>query len=90
MVTSALVKSFLSNRSTWQFLSEVSVPEEGGAASDGIGSLTEPGSRLADSHEGEVESLLNESGKKVDNQRIFEERERLRGERPSLAERRIQ
>jgi hypothetical protein len=75
MVTSALVKSFLSNGSTWQLLSQIPVSEEGDAASLGIGSLTEPESRLADAHEGEVENLLEGNGKNVDDRSLSEERE---------------
>jgi hypothetical protein len=91
MVTSALFdKSFLSNGSTWQLPSEVPVPEEGDAALLGIGSLTEPESRLADAHEGEVENLLVGNGKDVDDQKELEERESLRGTRRTIAERRIQ
>jgi hypothetical protein len=91
MVTSALsTKSFLSNGSTWQLLGEVHFPEEEEAVSRGIGSLTEPESRLADAHLDEVESLLEGNGKNVDDQSQSEERERVRGVRRSLAERRIQ
>jgi hypothetical protein len=91
MATSALCnKSFLSIGSTWQLSSEVHVLEEGDAASLGIGSLTEPESCLADAHEGEVEDLLEGNGKNVDHRSQFEERERVRGVRRSLAERRIQ
>jgi hypothetical protein len=91
MVTSALCnQSFLSNGSTWQLLSEVFSSEEGNAASEGIGSLTDLESRLADAHEGEVENLLDGNGKAVDNQGDVEERERVRGVRRSMAERRVQ
>jgi hypothetical protein len=82
--------SFLSNGSTWQLLSEVPVPKEGDAASEGIGFLTELESRLADAHEDEVENLLEGNGKIVDDQGESEERESWRGPRRSIAERRIQ
>jgi hypothetical protein len=91
MVTSALpTKSFLSIGSTWQLLGEAHILEEEDAVSLGIGFLTEPESRLADAHEGEVENLLEGNGKNVDDRSQFEERERVRGVRRSLAERRIQ
>jgi hypothetical protein len=91
MVTSALsTKSFLSNGSNWQLLGEVHIPEEEDAASREIGSLTEPESRLADAHEDEVENLLEGNGKMIDDRNQSEERERVRGVRKSLAERRIQ
>jgi hypothetical protein len=90
MVTSALVKSFLSNGSTWQLLGEVPVPKEGDAASEWIGSLTKPESRLADAHEGEVKNRLDGNGKNVDDQDESAEREGWRGTRRSIEERRIQ
>jgi hypothetical protein len=90
MVTSALVKSFLSCGSTWRLPGEVPVHEERDAAPEAIGSLTEPESRLADAHEDEVENLLDGNGKNVDDQSLSEERERLRGIRGPLAERRVQ
>jgi hypothetical protein len=52
--------------------------------------LTELESRLADTHEGEVENLLDGNGKNTNDQEVSEERENWRGVRRSLAERRIQ
>jgi hypothetical protein len=71
-------------------LGEVHIPGEEDAASLGIGSLTELENRLADAHEGVVENLLEGNGKNVDDRSHSEERERVRGVRRSLAERRIQ
>jgi hypothetical protein len=91
MITLALCnQSFLSIGSTWQLSGEVSIAEQGDTASEGIGPWTELESRLADAHEGEVENLSEGNGKRVDNQGEAEVRERARGERRSLVERRIQ
>jgi hypothetical protein len=90
IITSALVKSFLSHGSIWQLLDEVPVSEEDSAVSNETGFSAEPQIRHADAHVSEVENLLDGNGKSEDDQGIQEARESLRGTRRSLEERREQ
>jgi hypothetical protein len=76
MVPSALsTKSFLSKGSTWQLSGGHHILEEVRATSGGIGSLTEPESRLADAHEGDFENLSEGIGKNAEDRSQSEERE---------------